>query len=32
MASSSSDKLQPIAQTFKVNHSSGIYATKVGLN
>jgi hypothetical protein len=31
MASSSSDKLQPIAQTFKVNHSSGIYATKVGL-
>ena len=31
MAGSTSERLQPIAQTFKVNHPSGIYATKVGL-
>lgn len=31
MTASTSDRLQPIAQTFKVNHASGIYATKVGV-
>lgn len=31
MSGSTSEKLQPIAQTFKVNHPSGIYTTKVGL-
>lgn len=31
MAAKTVEKLQPIAQTFTVNHSSGIYATKVGL-
>ena len=31
MTTTVTEKLQPIAQTFKVNHPSGIYATKVGL-
>ena len=31
MSGQTTEKLQPIAQTFVVNHSSGIYVTKVGL-
>jgi len=31
MPSGTIERLQPIAQTFKVNHASGIYATKVGV-
>jgi hypothetical protein len=31
MSAQTSEQLQPIAQTFMVNHSSGIYVTKVGL-
>lgn len=31
MAAGTIESIQPIAQTFKVNHISGIYATKVGL-
>lgn len=31
MSGQTSEKLQPIAQTFMVNHASGIYVTKVGL-
>ena len=31
MPSGTIERLQPIAQTFKVNPASGIYATKVGV-
>ena len=31
MSGQTSEKLQPIAQTFMVNHTSGIYVTKIGL-
>lgn len=31
MSAQTSEKSQPIAQTFMVNHASGIYITKVGL-